>query len=99
MLFNILLLILILALLNNLNLPFINTALMQFNGNPITLYNLIILALLVYLIGFLPRPFKEIVGVLLFLWVLSTLGILVIGGLTNILIIAVIVVLAFNLFR
>lgn len=99
MLLNILFLVIILALLNNLNLPIINNVLMQFNGHPITVYNVVVLALLVYLIGFLPRPFKEIVSVLLFLWVLSFLGILVIGGLTNILIIAVVAVLLFNIFK
>lgn len=99
MVFNILLLIVILALLNNLNIAFINSVVFSINNHGVTWYNLIVLALLIYLIGFLPRPFKEIVSVLLFLWILSILGILVIGGLTNILIIAVIVVLLFNMFR
>lgn len=99
MLINILLLVVILALLNNLNVPFINMVLLQLNGKGITLYNIIVFVLLAYLISFLPRPFKEIVGVLLFLWVLSLLGILAIGGFTNIVVIAIIAVLLFNIFR
>lgn len=99
MLLNILFLFIILALLNNLNIPFINYALFQFNGHAITVYNLIVVALFVYLIGFLPRPFKEIVTVLLILWILSILGILAIGGFTNIVIVAIVLILLFNIFR
>lgn len=61
------------------------------NGQVITLWNILILLVIAWLIGILPRPFREIASVLLVLWVLSVLGVLAIAGLSNIIIIAVIV--------
>lgn len=100
MIINIILLVVILLLLNNIDISFINNIkLFTLNKHNVNFYDIILFALFVYLIGFLPRPFKEIVGVILFLWLLSLLGILVIGGLSNIILIALIVVLIFSIFR
>lgn len=72
-------------------LPIPNLVLFTINNQAITLWNLLILVLISSLIGILPSPFREIAGVVLVLWILSTLGILAIGGLSSILVIAVIV--------
>ncbi len=64
--------------------------LFSINGQPITLWNILILFVIGTLIGVLPSPFREIAGVLLILWILSVLGIIAIAGLSNILIIAII---------
>lgn len=61
------------------------------NGHAITLTNLIVFALIAWMIGILPSPFREIAMVLLILWVLSLLGIIVIGGLSNILVAVIII--------
>lgn len=60
------------------------------NGQTITLWNLLIFAVVLWAIGILPSPIREIAGILLFLWVLSVLGILAIAGLSNLLVIAII---------
>ncbi len=61
------------------------------NGRPITLINLLIFLAIVWAIGILPSPIREISGVLLILWVLTLLGVLVVYGLSNLLIIAIII--------
>ncbi len=61
------------------------------NGQPITLWNLLIFAVICIAIGVLPSPFRQIAGVLLLLWILATLGILAISGLASIIVIAIII--------
>ncbi|RJR15067.1 hypothetical protein C4579_03300 [Candidatus Microgenomates bacterium] len=60
------------------------------NGQQITLWKLLIFFLILWAIGVLPSPFRQIAAVLMVLWVLATLGIIAIAGLSNILIIAII---------
>jgi hypothetical protein len=71
-----------------LNIP--DYVLMTVNGQPITLWNLLTLLIVVWALGLLPSPFREIVGVILVLWLLSIFGILAITGLSNILVVALI---------
>lgn len=99
MILNILLVIIILALLNSMGISFMNYVVFTILNQGITIYNLLVLAIMIYLIGLLPRPFKEIVGLILVLWILSFLGIIFVGGLSNILIIAIVIVLLLNIFR
>ena len=75
--------------INGFSLP--NTVLFSLNGHPVTLINLLIFIVIVWAIGVLPRPFREIAGVLLVLWLLTLLGIIAITGLSHIIIIAIIV--------
>lgn len=69
----------------------LRVALVNFNGRVITLWDVIIFGLIIWVIGILPRPFKEIASVLLIVWVLSVLGIIAIAGLSKLLIISIIV--------
>jgi len=71
------------------NIP--NYTLLNINGQQITLINLLVFLAIVWAIGVLPSPIREISGVLLFLWVLSILGFIAIAGLGNIIVIAVII--------
>lgn len=90
----ILVLLIILWLLGYVNLPFIpflNITLFNINGQAITFLNLIIFFLIASLLELLPPPLNIIAGIILVLWVLSILGIIAIGGLSQILVLAVIV--------
>jgi len=53
----------------------------------------------IWAIGILPSPLKQIAGVLLVLWVLSTLGLVAVAGLSQIIMIAVIVGIGLSLFK
>ncbi len=68
------------------------------NGQTITLWNLFLFLVILWAIGVLPSPLRQIAAVMLILWILSTVGILAIAGLSNILVIALIVGLILSLF-
>ncbi|MEI6533031.1 MAG: hypothetical protein WCO06_04280 [Candidatus Roizmanbacteria bacterium] len=84
-----------------INIPNIlkDTTLFSLSGKSITLFDLIIFGLVLWLITLLPRPFQQIAGVILIVWLLTVLGLLQIAGLDNILIIALIVGVIVYLFK
>jgi hypothetical protein len=102
MLIAILLILIVLWVLGYIQIPgfFIpNIVLFTINGQDITLWNLLIFAVIVWAIGILPTPFRQIAGVILILWLLSTLGLLTIfAGLPSLLVIAVIIAVIVALF-
>ncbi len=75
-----------------------NFVLVTINNHPVTLWEILILAVIVWTIGILPRPFQAVASVLLLLWVLSLLGILAIAGLSNIIVLVIIVGLIVSIF-
>jgi len=62
-----------------------------------TLQSLLYLIIILFLISLLPSIFRIIAGILLVLWLLSTFGFLFIGGLTNIILLILIIVVIFSL--
>lgn len=75
--------------IGNLNLP--DITLFTLNGQDITLIKLLIFAVIVWAIGILPTPLRQIGFVILVIWLLSLFGILAFAGLQSILVLAVIV--------
>jgi len=65
--------------------------LFRFNGFPVTIWDILIFLVLIWLIGALPSPFRQIAVIFVLLWILSLLGIVFVAGLTSILVIAIIV--------
>ena len=92
----------VLWLTGNLNLGGLTIpdyTLIVINGQAITLWDLITFLIILWILGLLPSPFREIAGVLLVLWVLSLFAIIPIAGLSNLLIIAIIVGIVASIFR
>jgi len=81
--------------IGNINLP--DFPLFTLNGNVISLWDLLILVVIVWAIGVLPSPLRQIAGVGLVLWILATLGIIAIAGLPSLILIAIILGLLFAL--
>lgn len=75
-----------------------NLTLFTINNHPVTLWEILILVVISWAIGILPRPLQIIASILLVLWVLSVLGILAIAGLSNIIIIVIILGLIISIF-
>ncbi len=75
-----------------------NPLLFTFNGHDILLSTLLIFFAIMWAIGILPSPLRQIAMVLFVLWVLSTLGFIAIAGLNHLLIIAILVGLLISLF-
>lgn len=65
--------------------------LFSLNSHPITLWDILILLVISWAIGLLPRPLRDVASVILVLWILSVLGILAFAGLSNILVLVIII--------
>lgn len=71
---------------------------LSFFGRTITLWDIVIFLLVIWAIGVLPSPFRQIAFVVFALWLLSTLGIFALfPGFSGILILIVILSAAFSL--
>ena len=75
-----------------------NPLLFSFSGHGITLVNLLIFLVILWAIGILPSPLRQIAMVLVVLWLLSILGIIAIAGLSHIFVIAIVIGLLISLF-
>lgn len=75
-----------------------NLLLFSINGHPISLWNILTLAIIFAIISILPRPFREIASVLLLLWILSILGIFFFTGFSNIVVLVIILGVVILLF-
>ena len=91
MIFAILLILVVFWLLGYGPFTVLHIILLQFNGIAITIWDILIFLVFMWLVGILPSPLRQIAVVFILIWVLSLLGIIAIAGLSNILVIAVIV--------
>jgi hypothetical protein len=78
----------------------INFDIITIFNRTITVVDVLMFLVIVWLIGLLPNPFKQIAGVLFILWLLSLFGIITIAGisLSQLLIVGLIVGLAIYIF-
>ena len=90
-----LILLWILGYINIPQLPLNNTVVLNLLGKNVTLYDLLITLIILWLIGIIPSPFRQIASVLFLLWILAFFGIIAITNFSNIIVIAIIVGLAF----
>lgn len=65
--------------------------LIKFFGRTINLWDILIVIAIIALIDILPRPAREVAVVVFIIWLLSLFGVIVVAGLSNILLIAIIV--------
>ena len=76
-----------------------NPLLFTFAGHDVTLLTLLIFFAILWAIEVLPTPLRQIAMVLVLLWILSTLGFIALAGLSNILVVAILVGLVISLFH
>lgn len=81
--------------IGDFNIP--DISLFTLNGVDISLWDVLILAVILWAVSVLPSPLRQIVAVGVLIWVLSTLGIIAIAGLSSLIIIAIILGLLFTL--
>ncbi len=89
----ILIALIVLWFLGYIHLPFIpisDFVLFNLFGRPISLYDILIFAIILWLIDLLPNPFRTIAGALLVIWLLSFFGIIAIAGFSNVVVLVVI---------
>ncbi len=84
------------APLSGLSVP--NIELFPINNHIVTLWEVLILLVISWAIGILPRPLQTIASILLIFWILSVIGILTILS-PNIIVITIIIALIFSVFK
>jgi len=94
----ILALLVILWLLGFIHIAILESILFSISQHPFTLHSLLLIILIFVVVKFLPGIFQAIVLFILFFWLLSLFGVIAIGGLSNILIILLLLAVVFSLF-
>lgn len=87
----ILFILIILGVFGFLQVPLFAFSVFVLGNTVITLNDVLLFFVMMWLIGMLPYPFREIASVLFLLWILGSLGIIAIAGFSNIVLIAFIV--------
>ncbi|MFA9288988.1 MAG: hypothetical protein ACEQSA_03860 [Weeksellaceae bacterium] len=98
----VLIFLIILVALGYIQLPFFaihDIVLFNLLGRSISLYDLLVFLIIVWVIELLPGALRVMAGVVLLLWLLAFFGIIAITGLPNILLIALVIGLAYHLFQ
>lgn len=78
---------------------FQNMVLFRAFGHTVTLWEILILIVILWAMESLPSPIRQIVFVLSLLWILSTLGIIAVAGLSQLIIGAIIIGVVLALFQ
>lgn len=94
-----LIILLALFLLGFVKIPGVNIQnykLFMLNHHMITLYELLIVVVAFGMIMFLPRFMKMVVGALLIIWIVASLGYIVVSGLPEITIVILLLVVTFH---
>lgn len=88
MIFAIIAILFVLWLLGFISVGFLNIPLFSFGGETVTVLDLLIFLVVLWAIGILPSPFRQIGIVLALLWVLSVFGIIAIANFSTIIMLA-----------
>lgn len=80
-------------------LPSLNTSVITIFNHVVTLYDLFVFAVILWLIESLSYPLRELVSVVFVLWILSTLGVITFVGLPNIIVFVLILGLIIYLIK
>lgn len=91
---NLILILAVLWLLGFIQIPGLilrNAVLFRINGHTITLWEILILVFLLWIVETLPTPVRQIIVVFVLLWVLSVIGFITVSGLSNLIIAGIII--------
>lgn len=91
MLIAILLILFILWLLGYGPFQVLHLDLFTLNGHVITIWNVLIFLVLIWLIDLLPSPFRQIAVVLFIIWIIASLGFIAIPALSSLLIVSILI--------
>jgi hypothetical protein len=96
----ILVLLIALWLLGFINLPFLPISdinIINLFGHMISLYDILIFVIILWVVGVLPGVFRTIASLLLVVWLLSFFGVIAITGLSSVVVLVVIFGLVYYL--
>lgn len=93
--------ILLLMLISNVTkggLHIADIGIITIAGRVITLFNIIVIGIVIWLLRYLGSPFREIILFCLLLWVLSLFAGFLFSGLTNVFILLLLILILFSFF-
>ncbi len=94
-----LVIIIILLLIGNINIPLAHVPIIHLFRGSLSIFDILVMIFLVWVAGKLGSPFREIIALIIVLWLLSALGVFIfIGWFSNILLLVLIVILLFSFF-
>lgn len=79
--------------------PIRDISLFNLFGQTISLYDLVVFLIILWIVDLLPWPFRGLATVILVLWLLTFFGIIAISGFSNILLIALVVGMVAYIFQ
>ena len=77
----------------------LQTNLFVLHGHIVTIWDILIFLVLIWLVDLLPSPFRQIAVVLFIIWLLALLGFIAIPALSNLLVISIIIGLLIYLLK
>ncbi len=98
----ILVILLLLWLLGFVQIPWLifhNRVLFTILGHRVTLWEILLFLVIAWAMESLPDPLRQVAFVLVILWLLSIFGIITIAGLSNMLVVALLIGLALAVFQ
>ena len=77
----------------------LNVQLFELFGRSISILDLLIFGAIIWAIGILPSPFRQIAAVIALIWLLSFFGFIAVAGLSNILVLILIIGLVLSVLK
>ncbi|MEO6508413.1 MAG: hypothetical protein ABIO02_00515 [Patescibacteria group bacterium] len=77
----------------------LNVQLFELFGKSISLMDILIFGAIIWAIGILPSPFRQIAAVIALIWLLSFFGFIAVAGLSNILVLILIIGLVLSVLK
>ena len=90
--------IILLWIFGYIHIPYLNNVLFNLGNHPITLYNILVFLIIIWVIEILPAPIRHIIMILFLLWLLSILGVIAIVGFSQLIVVAIIIGIVVSLF-
>ncbi len=87
----VLILLFVLWLLGYGPLQVLSMDIFKLNGHIISIWDLLIFFVLIWLIDLLPSPVRQIAAIMFIIWVIASLGFILIPGLQSLLIISIVI--------
>lgn len=94
-----LILLVVLGYIDFPSFPVRDMSLFDLFGKTISLYDLVVFLIILWIIDLLPWPFRGLATVILVLWLLTFFGIIAVTGFSNILLIALVLGIVAYLFQ
>ena len=94
-----LVIIIILLIIGNIDIPIARMPIIHLFNGSLSIFDILVMAFLIWIATKLGSPFREIIGLIIILWLLSALGVFIFfSGFLNILLFLILIILLLSFF-